>query len=88
MDALLRINKHFGITVICNLHSLDLARTYCDRLIGMAAGKVVFDGAPATLTDHVARELYDLEADDVMGATPAQAPDGAAVPALGSAAAA
>ena len=27
MDALLRINKHFGITVICNLHSLDLART-------------------------------------------------------------
>ena len=38
MDALLRINKHFGITVICNLHSLDLARSYCDRLIGMAAG--------------------------------------------------
>src|SRR5258708_4171247 len=34
MDALLRINKHFGITVICNLHSLDLAPAYCDRLIG------------------------------------------------------
>ena len=46
MDALLRINKHFGITVLCNLHSLDLARSYCDRLIGMAAGRVVFDGAP------------------------------------------
>ena len=46
MDALLRINKHFGITVICNLHSLDLARSYCDRLVGMAAGRVVFDGAP------------------------------------------
>ncbi|MGP9810552.1 phosphonate ABC transporter ATP-binding protein [Rhodopseudomonas sp. NSM] len=68
MDALLRINKHFGITVICNLHSLDLARVYCDRLIGMAAGRVVFDGAPAELTDRVARELYDLEANDVMGA--------------------
>src|ERR1700739_2605376 len=39
MDALLRINKHFGITVLCNLHSLDLARSYCDRLIGMAAGR-------------------------------------------------
>ena len=48
MDALLRINKHFGITVICNLHSLDLARSYCDRLVGMAAGRVVFDGAPAS----------------------------------------
>ena len=88
MDALLRINKHFGITVICNLHSLDLARSYCDRLIGMAAGRVVFDGAPETLTDHIARELYDLEADDVMGAAPAQVPGGAAMPELGTAAAA
>ena len=86
MDALLRINKHFGITVLCNLHSLDLARSYCDRLIGMAQGRVVFDGAPAELTDHVARELYDLEAADVMGGTPAPAPAG--VPALGTAAAA
>ncbi|MBA4788498.1 MAG: phosphonate ABC transporter ATP-binding protein [Rhizobiales bacterium] len=66
MDALLRINKHFGITVLCNLHSLDLARTYCDRLVGMAAGQVVFDGAPEALTDGVARDLYGLEAGDVM----------------------
>ncbi|PDT87947.1 phosphonate ABC transporter ATP-binding protein [Bradyrhizobium sp. Y36] len=86
MDALLRINKHFGITVLCNLHSLDLARSYCDRLIGMAQGRVVFDGAPAVLTDHVARELYDLEAADVMGSAPVPAPEG--VPALGTAAAA
>ena len=86
MDALLRINKHFGITVLCNLQSLDLARSYCDRLIGMAAGRVVFDGAPSALTDHVARELYDLEAADVMGAMPVPAPE--VVPALGTAAAA
>ena len=66
MDALLRINKHYGITVLCNLHSLDIARTYCDRLVGMAAGRVVFDGAPAELTDSVARELYGLEAGEVM----------------------
>jgi phosphonate transport system ATP-binding protein len=85
MDALLRINRHFGITVLCNLHSLDLARSYCDRLIGMAAGRVVFDGAPAALTDQVARELYDLEADDVIGAA---TPDAAAIPALGKAVAA
>jgi phosphonate transport system ATP-binding protein len=82
MDALLRINKHFGITVLCNLHSLDLARSYCDRLIGMAAGRVVFDGAPSALTEHIARELYDLEANEVMGKTPtAEAPAGEAVPA-------
>ncbi len=67
MDALLHINRHFGITVICNLHSLDLARKYCDRLVGLSAGKVVFDGAPAALTDHVARDLYGLESADVLG---------------------
>jgi phosphonate transport system ATP-binding protein len=88
MDALLRINKHFGITVICNLHSLDLARGYCDRLIGMASGRIVFDGAPATLTEHIARELYDLEANEVMGAAPAALPEATSVPALGTAAAA
>jgi len=66
MDALQRLNRHFGITVLCNLHSLDLARGYCDRLVGMAAGRVVFDGAPAALTDAVARDLYGLEAHEVV----------------------
>jgi phosphonate transport system ATP-binding protein len=88
MDALLRINKHFGITVMCNLHSLDLARTYCDRLIGMSAGRVVFDGAPETLTEHIARELYDLEANEVMGAASGQGTAELGIPALGTAAAA
>ena len=66
MDALLRINRHFGITVLCNLHSIDTARSYSDRLIGMADGRLVFDGIPAALTDAAARELYGLEAGDVM----------------------
>ncbi len=68
MDALLRINKHYGITVLCNLHSLEIARTSCDRLVGMSAGRVVFDGAPASLTEDLARELYGLEAGEVMAA--------------------
>jgi phosphonate transport system ATP-binding protein len=68
MDALLRINRHFGITVICNLHSLDLARAYCGRIVGMAAGRVVFDGTPAALTSAAARDLYGIEAGEVMDA--------------------
>jgi phosphonate transport system ATP-binding protein len=60
MDALWRINKHFGLTILCNLHSLDLARTYCDRVIGMAAGQIVFDDVPAALTASVARDLYGV----------------------------
>ncbi len=68
MDALQRINRHFGLTVLCNLHSLDLARTYCDRLVGMAQGRLVFDGAPEALTETVARALYGMEAHEVLGA--------------------
>ncbi len=71
MDALQRINRHFGLTVLCNLHSLDLARSYCDRLVGMAGGRVVFDDVPAALTKSVARELYGLEANEVMERQPA-----------------
>src|ERR1700760_4078961 len=63
MDSLQRINRDFGITVICNLHSLELARGYCDRLIGMAAGQVVFDGTPEQLTKSEAQRLYGLESD-------------------------
>ena len=66
MDALARINHQFGLTVICNLHSLDLARSYCDRLIGMAAGHVAFDGSAAALTDDAARALYGMEADEIL----------------------
>ena len=79
MDALLRINRHYGITVVCNLHSLELARSYCDRLIGMSAGRIVFDGAPERLTDDVARELYGLDAGEVMDHAPVAAP----LPAVG-----
>jgi phosphonate transport system ATP-binding protein len=69
MDSLLRINRHFGITVICNLHSLDLARTYCDRLVGMANGQIVFNDVPSALTSEIAQALYDIEAGDVMDAS-------------------
>eukprot|EP01037_Dinobryon_pediforme_P015237 gene15237-15383_t len=59
-------NLHFGITVICNLHSLEIAREYCDRLVGMAQGRIVFDDVPEALTADKARELYGIEAGDVM----------------------
>src|SRR5262245_4855555 len=82
MDALLRINKHFGISVVCNLHDLDIARAYCDRLVGMAAGKLVFNGVPAALTARAARDLYGLEAGEAMSREPVEAhSSGVAAPA-------
>ena len=70
MDALRRLNRDFGITVLCNLHSVELARAYCDRLIGMSAGRVVFDGPPSALTESLVRGLYGLEAEDVVDKLP------------------
>ena len=62
--ALLRdINRRDGLTVICNLHTLDTARSYCDRIIGMRAGRVVFDGPAAALDPATAREIYGAEDD-------------------------
>jgi len=64
MEALQTINQEDGITVIVNLHHLDTARDFCDRIIGMAAGRIVFDGQAADLTSSLAREIYGQESDD------------------------
>src|SRR5688500_19470290 len=61
MDSLKAINEEQGITVITNLHTLDTARAYCERIVGMAGGRVVFDGSPEDLTTEVARELYGAD---------------------------
>lgn len=69
MDALRRIHDEDGRTVIANLHTLDTARRYCDRIIGMRDGRKVFDGTPAQLTLGVARDIYGAEADFTEEAT-------------------
>ncbi|WP_292898846.1 phosphonate ABC transporter ATP-binding protein [Nitratireductor sp.] len=61
MDSLADINAREGITVITNLHTLDTARAYCNRIIGMAKGEVVFDGPPEALTGDAVRTIYGGE---------------------------
>ena len=61
MDDMLKINREDGITIICNLHSLEIAKKYCDRLIGLSGGEVVFDGKPNDLTADISKKLYDLD---------------------------
>ncbi|MGF1631383.1 MAG: phosphonate ABC transporter ATP-binding protein [Kiloniellaceae bacterium] len=58
MEALSAINREEGLTVLCNLHTLDTARNYCDRIVGMAAGEVVFDGRPESLTKAAVQRIY------------------------------
>ncbi len=58
MSALKTINEEDGITVICNLHHLDTAKNYCRRIIGMAKGRIVFDGSPEALTRSELQAIY------------------------------
>jgi len=70
MRDLRRINEELGITVMTNLHLVDLARTYGTRMIGLRAGTVVYDGPAATATDADFERIYgrSIEAEDVLGA--------------------
>jgi len=69
MGDLRRINEELGITVLTNLHLVDLARTYGTRMIGLRAGEVVYDGPAATATDADFERIYgrSIEAEDVLG---------------------
>ena len=64
MDALRRIHREDGLTVLVNLHHLDTARHYCDRIVALASGRVVFDGTPAELTPDRVREVYGVSEDE------------------------
>ncbi|WP_353808918.1 phosphonate ABC transporter ATP-binding protein [Agromyces sp. SYSU T00194] len=68
MRDLQRINRELGITTVVNLHFLDLARAYGERIIGMRGGKVVFDGTADQADDAVFESIYgrSLTAADVL----------------------
>lgn len=69
MQSLRAIHEEDGRMVIANLHTLDTARRYCDRVIGMRDGRIVFDGTPEQLTTGVARDIYGAGADFSEAAT-------------------
>lgn len=58
MDDFKRINQHMNITILINIHHVDLALQYCDRVIGIRAGEVVYDGPAAKVNDAVLKQIY------------------------------
>ncbi len=58
MRDLKKINEDLGITTLINLHFLDLARQYGQRLIGLRAGKLVYDGNINDVNDEIFRQIY------------------------------
>jgi phosphonate transport system ATP-binding protein len=58
MEQLRQLQQKAGVTVLCNLHHLDVARAYCDRVLGLSHGRLIFDGAPNELTPEREDSIY------------------------------
>ncbi len=69
MDDFAKINKEFGITIIANMHHVDLALKYATRIIGINDGVVVFDGKSKDVNDDILVQIYgrSLKHDEVLG---------------------
>ena len=61
MELMANLAGKRNIPVIVNIHNVDLAKRFCQRMIGMTGGKVVFDGTPAQLTDATLQTIYGGE---------------------------
>ena len=59
MQDFVRINKEYKISILLNIHHVDLALKYCDRVIGIRAGEIVFDGPASTITQEQIDEVYN-----------------------------
>ena len=69
MDDLKKINEELGITILINLHFVDLALEYGTRIIGLRAGELVFDGPASEATEEVFNDIYGrkLKDDEKLG---------------------
>ncbi len=71
MQDLKRVSREDGITTLVNLHFIDMAREYADRIIGMRDGLIVFDGTPEEASDQAFENIYGRSIDvekDLRGA--------------------
>ena len=61
MELLARIAQDRNIPVVINMHDVELAKRFASRIIGMAGGRVVYDGPPAGLSDEILKQIYGGE---------------------------
>lgn len=61
MQLLADVAQSRGIPVLVNMHDVELAKRFADRIVGMSGGRVVYDGAPAGLADDVLASIYGGE---------------------------
>ena len=70
MDDFKKINKELNMSVLINIHHVDLALKYADRVIGIKAGEIVYDGPSKDVDSEVLKQIYgrELADDEVRGA--------------------
>ncbi len=63
-----KINKELNITVIANMHHVDMALQYARRVIGIRDGRIVFDGPSSSITNNLLKGIYgrDITEEDIM----------------------
>ena len=60
MSLIKKINKEFNITIVCNLHQVDLAMKYSDRILGLSEGQIMFDQIPSNIEKENIKQIYKL----------------------------
>ena len=58
LSLLKKINQEFGTTILCNLHQVDLAKKYSDRVIGLIDGKIIFDEKSSNINEAYLKKIY------------------------------
>jgi phosphonate transport system ATP-binding protein len=58
LSLLKKINQEFGTTILCNLHQVDLAKKYSDRVVGLMDGKIIFDEKSVNINEAYLKKIY------------------------------
>ncbi len=66
MELLMELNQQQGMTLIVSLHHVGLAQRYCNRVVALRDGELVFDGPTSALTPPFLRDLYGTAADELL----------------------
>lgn len=67
MGDFLRINKEMNITILLNIHHVDLALQYASRVVGIRAGQIVYDGPSSEVTQDILDEIYEGKEEEAAG---------------------
>jgi len=82
MDQLAALNREAGMTLVISLHHVELARRYCERVIALREGALVYDGPTSALTPEFLQRLYGAGADELLRDEPEPAHASATSPRL------